>query len=68
MMDEIPEWMKDFKKRDVSLILFAVENAEAFYQIAPNHPLTIHCLEMKWFVESANAIEAQEKQNRGAER
>jgi hypothetical protein len=68
MMDDLPEWMQDFKKRDVSLILFAVENAEAFRAIAPNHPLTIHCLEMKWLVESANAVEARDKQKRGPER
>lgn len=59
MNDQIPEWLKDYNKRDASLILFAIRNAESFREIAPNHPLTIHCLELKEMVE--NALETDPK-------
>jgi hypothetical protein len=58
--NNLPEWMQDYTSRDLNLMHFAIENAEAFYAINPNHPLAIHCMEMKMLVEAANAVEARE--------
>lgn len=56
--NNLPEWMKDYSKRDLSLIRFAVENATAFYAINPGHPLAVHCMELRATIEAANALEA----------
>lgn len=60
--NNLPEWMRGYPRRDLNLMHFAVENAEAFYAINPQHPLAIHCMEMKMLVEAATALEAKGQQ------
>lgn len=58
----VPDWMKEYSKRDVSLMMYAVQHADEYHLIAPHHPLAIHCREMKAMVEGMNALEAKDKQ------
>jgi hypothetical protein len=31
---DVPDWMKEYPRRDVSLMMFAVQHAEEFYAAA----------------------------------
>lgn len=59
---DVPDWMAEYPKRDVSLMMFAVQHADEFYAAAPTHPLAIHCMKMKMLVEGMNGLEARDKQ------
>lgn len=59
---EVLDWMAEYSRRDVSLMMFAVQHADEYHLIAPDHPLSIHCQQMKALVEAANALEAKMKE------
>lgn len=60
----VPNWMTEYSRRDISLMMFAVQHADEFHQISPHHPLAVHCLEMKAMVEEMNAFEERDDDER----